>query len=246
MARAKQTERAEARRRHRLAQAELVSSPEDVDDPEVVATAAPAKARRRVLDSTPSTGAAPERPRPPSLTNSIRNAYRPVNLREDLAALPQIIRNRAVWIPVLATTAAGVLLVAFGSTNQLVNLVAQVFVVPPPMAASFLAGLLAPRASYLAGGIAGLWSAIVFTGVVFAIPGDAALQVSTTDRLGIALYAFVVAPLFGLFVGGFAGFYRRFLALSSPARRRGEQTRAAANRNRGTGRTASRPASSRR
>jgi hypothetical protein len=40
-----------------------------------------------------------------------------------------------------------------------------------------------------------------------------------------------VSPLFGVAVGGFAGYYRRFLAVSSPNRRRQqEQARAAKQR----------------
>ena len=239
MARAKHTDRADARRRHRASQAELVSTADDIDDPERAANTATATAtgKRKILDSTPTSGARPDPAARPSMGSAFRSSVRPLNLREDIANLPQLIRHRAVWVPVLATTVAGILLVAVGSANQLVNIVAQVFVVPPPMAASFLAGLLAPRSSYLAGGIAGLWSAIVFSGVVFAIPNDQALQITVDDRVGVAAYAFVVAPLFGIGVGGFAGFYRRFLANSSPARRRNEQQ---TRNTRGGGRAAAR------
>ena len=236
MARAKQTDRADARRRYRATQAELVSTAEDIDDPETGTATTTATGKRRILDSTPTGGAQPNPAARPSMGGAFRSSVRPLNLRDDIANLPSLIRHRAVWIPVLATAVSGILLVAVGSSNQLVNIVAQVFVVPPPMAASFLAGLLAPRASYLAGGIAGLWSAAVFSAVVFAIPNDQALQITVDDRVGVALYAFVVAPLFGIGVGGFAGFYRRFLANSSPARRRNEQARNA----RGGGRSAAR------
>lgn len=233
MARAKRTERADARRRYRATQAELDALAEGEAEGEPAAQAAAStsgsargKPQRtpRLADTTPTP------PRPPSFTAAFRAAARPLNVREDLSMLPQLIRHRSVWIPVLATTAAGVLLVAFGDKNQLVNIVAQVFVVPPPMAASFLAGLLAPRASYLAGAIAGLWAALVFTAVVFVLPSTEALQVTTSDRVSVAAYGLLVSPLFGLAVGGFAGYYRRFLAVSSPARRRQDQTRRAASR----------------
>ncbi|MBM4409681.1 MAG: hypothetical protein FJ038_14050, partial [Chloroflexi bacterium] len=236
MARAKRTERADARRRYRATQAELDALAEDEaeDGPEDPTSRGPSgtggasrgRPHRtpRLADTTPTP------PRPPSFTAAFRAAARPLNVREDLSMLPQLIRHRSVWIPVVATTAAGVLLVALGDTNQLVNIIAQVFVVPPPMAASFLAGLLAPRASYLAGAIAGLWAALVFTAVLFTPPTTEALQVTTTDRVSVAAYGLLVSPLFGLGVGGFAGYYRRFLAVSSPARRRQEQARRAAGK----------------
>ena len=227
VARAKHTQRAEARRRYRATQVELGEGPDDeeLDATEGADARATARVPRKILDSTATGGSAAVSNRPPGITSAFRSAARPVNVREDLARLPELIRHRAVWIPVLATAASGVALVALGSTNQIVNIVAQVFVVPPPMAASFLAGLLAPRASYMAGGIAGLWSAIVFAFVVFAIPADQALQITIDDRFGVALYAFVVSPLFGIAVGGFAGYYRRFLALSGGSRRRADQAR---------------------
>jgi hypothetical protein len=240
MARAKRTERAEARRRYRASQVELAESEAAAEEDEETE---PLPGQRHGASNGRRPGQplrldSPQRPSAaPTFTGAFRAAARPLNVREDLSLLPQLIRHRSVWIPVLATSAAGVALLAIGTSNQLLNIVAQVFVVPPPMAASFLAGLLAPRASYLAGGIAGLWAAIVFTAVVFAIPSTDALQVTATDRVSVATYGLAVSPLFGLAVGGFAGYYRRFLSVSSPARRRQEQQKAA--------RRASRPASRR-
>lgn len=230
MARAKRTERADARRRYRAVQLDAVADEDDSDD--VAREAASSRDRER-SNRAPRAAAAPVTPqRPPSFTAAFRAAARPLNVREDIAFLPRLLRHKAILIPVAATTAAGLALLALGDTNQIVNIVAQVFVVPPPMAASFLAGLLAPRASYLAGGIAGFWAALVFTGVVFALPSTEGLQVTTADRLNVALYGLAVSPLFGLAVGGFAGYYRRFLAVSSPGRRRQEQARTNRNTNR--------------
>jgi hypothetical protein len=219
VARAKRTERADARRRYRVAQADTAST---VDGAGGAAATTAARAGRPAAQ----TPANPQQP--PSFTGAFRAAARPLNVREDLAYLPQLIRNRSVWLPVLASTIAGVLMVAVGTTNSLINFAAQILVVPPPMAVSFLAGLLAPRASYLAGGIAGLWASLVFSGVVFALPTTAEIPVTANDRFSVAFYGLVVSPLFGVAVGGFAGYYRRFLAISSPQRRRQqEQARAA-------------------
>ena len=230
MARAKRTERADARRRYRGTQVEVVGEEADGDAAPAAGAAAARDRGRQTRTSRDVPPAAPQRP--PSFTGAFRAAARPLNVRDDLAFLPRLIRHRSVWIPVLATTVAGILLVAVGGTNQLVNIVAQVFVVPPPMAASFLAGLLAPRASYLAGGIAGIWAALVFTAVVFTVSSATEIPVTTDDRVSVALYGLAVSPLFGIAVGGFAGYYRRFLAVSSPARRRQEQSRSARGSNR--------------
>lgn len=239
MARAKRTERADARRRYRAVQVDTVAP--EADDAGAAADHAAARDRARPNRPVRTDAAAPL-PVRPSFTGAFRAAARPLNVREDIAFIPRLVRHKAILIPIAATAGAGLALVAVGDTNQIVNIVAQVFVVPPPMAASFLAGLLAPRASYIAGGIAGLWAALVFTGVVFALPSTEGLQVTTADRLNVALYGLAVSPLFGLAVGGFAGYYRRFLAVSSPARRRQEQSRST----RGTNRPTNRPAPRRR
>jgi hypothetical protein len=226
VARAKRTERADARRRYRVAQADEAS-------PEEMASAGTSGAAATGASRTGRTGSqSPTEPqRPPSFTGAFRAAARPLNVRDDLSYLPQLIKSRAVWLPVLASTAAGILMVAVGTTNSLINFAAQILVVPPPMAVSFLAGLLATRASYLAGGIAGLWASLVFTAVVFLLPSSSELPVTATDRVSVAFYGLVVSPLFGVAVGGFAGYYRRFLAVSSPQRRRQqEQARAAKSR----------------
>src|SRR5260221_431567 len=55
-------------------------------------------------------------------------------------------------------------------SNGLANLAFQLFVLPPTIAGSFLAGILAPRATYIAGGIAALLGALVFAVAVVATP----------------------------------------------------------------------------
>jgi hypothetical protein len=225
VARAKQTARADARRRYRVAQADAATVEGEAADGSVTAgsTAAGTRSTRPAPTTTQQ--------QPPSFTGAFRAASRPLNVREDIAYLPQLIRHRAVWVPVLASTVAGILMVAVGTSNSLINFAAQILVVPPPMAVSFLAGLLAARASYLAGGIAGLWASLVFAAVVFALPATAEIPVTANDRVSVAFYGLVVSPLFGVAVGGFAGYYRRFLAVSSPNRRRQqEQARAAKQR----------------
>ena len=80
----------------------------------------------------------------------------------------------------------------------------------------------------------------VLAGVLFSIYVlTANLPVSPTGevvtdaiRTQNALYAIVVSPVAGLAVGGFSGFYRRFLRMANPnAGNRAAANRAAAARN---------------
>ena len=242
MARAKSTDRAEARRRHRAivaaaAVTAAAAQPADDEDGEDVpatvaapaasASASKAAAPRSATSSSTAksasarTGskAAPDQAAArPSITTAFRGAIRPVDLRSDIAYLPELVlHTRAIWIPSLAIIGAG-LITMVAPANQITQLVAQVFVAPPSLAGPFLAGLLAPRATYLAGGIVGIVAALVLIVVIGLLP--ASLFPGPIDRQSIILYALVVSPIFGLAVGGFAGYYRRFLFLSSPNRQR--------------------------
>lgn len=206
MARAKKTDRAEARRRARGLTAEGT----------LVAEGAAAQA-----GTTPATGGPARRP---GLFSAFRLAARPVNVRADLRQIPWLItRTRAVWLPSALVAISAVWFAASGgSPRELSGLVFNLFVFPPPLAAAFLAGILTDRMSYLAGGLVGVVAAIIFSVYILLGPiagGDFTAQ----TRQGYALYALVVSPLSGLAIGGFAGFYRRFLRFSSPPRDRQAQ-----------------------
>ena len=111
MARAKRTQRADARRRYRNEQA-LAAQVEDEDLDEPVAD--------RATPSRPSaTASTPPRP---GITSAFRTAFRPVDLRSDLRALPRLVRNKALWIPValtLGTTIAFIVVRPEGRTDIL-------------------------------------------------------------------------------------------------------------------------------
>ena len=153
MPRAKRTDRAEARRRHR---ASLGEQPAD----EAAEPSAPPSAGRAAAPRPPSTG---ERP---SLANAFRAAFRPLNLGEDLRYLPKLLIDRSVWLPILLTIAAGVAFVATGGANWLVAIIATYFVAPPALGSVFIGGFLAPRASYLVGLIVGFVSAVVASAII--------------------------------------------------------------------------------
>ncbi|HEY2887597.1 MAG TPA: hypothetical protein VGJ17_03210 [Candidatus Limnocylindrales bacterium] len=157
------------------------------------------------------------------MLNSFRGAIRPVHLREDLVDLPRLAtKTFAIWVPCLLILLVAVVFEATGGNIQSAGIPAlafNLFVFPPPLAVAFLAGILTQRSSYLAGGIAGTLGGILFSIYVLtaAFPPSSTGTLVTNDiRLQNALYALVVSPVAGVAVGGFAGFYRRFLRMANP------------------------------
>jgi hypothetical protein len=227
VARAKRTDRAEARRRYRATLSDTTLP--DLEGDDLADDAETSQAVPNRLKSRPAAAPAPAAPARASIGTAFRTSFRPLDVRGDLRALPRLILHRSVWLPVLLTVASTVFyLVAPGNVVSL--LAFQYFVYTPPVAAIFLAGFLAPRASYLTGFIAGLVGAIAF-----AISASAAFSQVTAGSTPLPPTAlqdaiaasFVGSPLAGLFFGGAAGWYRRFLALANP--------------NRGAGRPGSKP-----
>jgi len=239
VARAKRTNRAEARRRYRATLAEDPDylEAEDAaldaaDGEEVTASrirprAAPtAPAQRAAAPAAPAQRAAAR----PGLASAFRSSFHPLDVRADLRGLPSLIRHRSVLLPVLLTLASAGFYAAVtpqipaggakveGTIPQVIaSLLFQYFVWSPPVGSIFLAGFMAPRASYLTGAIAGLAGAVSFALVVSGRIGPFV----QLDDVGLNQYvasALVVSPLAGVFFGGAAGWYRRFLTLANPNR----------------------------
>lgn len=214
MARAKTTDRAEARRRHR---AQLAAEAATVSGGAAPAARLDAQPQGRASAGATSGATSGATPRP-SLLGALRTAAAPADVRGDLRALPVIARQtKSVWLPavlVLGTGAA--FLVPALAENAIVRFLAVALLAPPPMIPAFLAGMLTPRGSWLVGGIAGLISGLTVVLLITITPGTT----STTSGLDFQNLGFLVVagPLFGMGVGAFSGFYRRFLALSAPAR----------------------------
>lgn len=217
MARAKKTHRADARRRYR-AEHQLVDQTPDGEDPSTLkargATSAP---------SRPATGA----PGRPSITAAFRNAFRPLDVRGDFAALPSIaIRTKALWVPLLLVVGSTVV---FGITHG-ADLVTQFmfayFVQTPAIGGVFLAGFLAPRASWLLGLIVGLVSAICYSVLILtvfsAVVEASQIQGITQDAI---ISAFTLSPVMGAFFAAAAAWYRRFLNLTNPNRGRAAEAK---------------------
>ena len=221
MARAKRTERAEARRRYRatLATDPLTGETEDADG--APPTAASQAAGRSNASTTGKQGSGTTTERVGFL-DAFRQSIRPVHVREDIAALPWItVHTKAIWLPVLITVAATVATAVTGAKDMVTGLLFTYFVVFPAIGGVFIGGFLAPRASWLVGVVIGLVSAACYValGVSGLLPTPFAEQF-TVNALGASVSAFIYSPIMGAFFAAAAAWYRRFLALSSPNRNR--------------------------
>lgn len=232
MARAKRTERAEARRRYRAATADESGVDEIVDAPGVPTAARP-RVARDPRPAAPSRAAATPRP---GFMGALRASSGPVDIRGDLRALPDVIlKSRAGWLPALVIGATTIAMVvpSLGS-NAIVAMAGNVILQPPPMIIAFLAGMMAPRAAWLMGGIMSLLASVAYLFIYFSRTDISVtslgftVTISPADKLAVGLGAIPMSLLswviFGIAIGAFAGFYRRFLRMSVPesqgARRR--------------------------
>jgi hypothetical protein len=218
VARAKRTQRAEARRRYRSEQALDATDMEAVPE-----TGAPAGASKTPTSTSASASSDGRR----SISSAFREAFRPLDVRSDLRALPMLLRHRAFWIPVLLTLASLVLFIVIrpeGRTDIVSILTVfmfQYFVVTPAIGGVFIAGFMAPRASWLLGVLVGLVAAACYS---FLVLGGYMATPPTESTAGLArdvvVAAFIMSPIVGAFFASTAAWYRRFLYLSNPNRGR--------------------------
>lgn len=227
MARAKRTARADARRRYRAEH----NLPEES---EAVVEASSAAATARGKGGTPARPAS-DAPARIGIGAAFRLSFRPLDLRGDIAALPFLLtRTKALWLPLLLVVGSTIAFAITKGEDLVTQFMFAYFVQTPAIGGVFIAGFLAPRASWLLGLIVGLVSAIcytiliatVFSAVVAASPTPSAAQ----DAI---ISAFLLSPVFGAFFAAAAAWYRRFLQLSNPNRGRQQQAKA----RRGDGRT---------
>jgi hypothetical protein len=205
VARAKRTDRAEARRRHR---AQLASDAIDTSgESEDVEPESPSAGGRR---DEPPPGRRPvaSRAQPPerlSFIAALRGAYEPAHIRADLAALPDLLRSRAVIVPALLVLAsATVLILAINAGNVDSSGAARS---PSPLVAGSAASTpvasgpspSGPAASGTAGGRAGGNAPL---GIVASILNLLFLQ---TPPIGGIYAAAVLAKRSSYLAGGIAG-----------------------------------------
>lgn len=228
MARAKRTQRAEARRRYRAATAPEAAAEFPEDD-----APAPGSGRSAAPPATRSSG-------PPARMGfmaAFKAAIHPLHVREDLAALPWVAtHSHALWVPLAITLASTVVIIATNGGDLSLFMFAY-FIQTPAIGGVFIAGFLAPRASWLLGVIVGVFSAACYSVLVLAYPETiyAALPPTEAQAREVALSAFILSPVIGGFFAAGAAWYRRFLRLSSPNRNR--QSQKSSQKKTGDGRT---------
>ena len=228
MARAKKTHRAEARRRYRVEQHLVDEEALEGDE----AAPAPSAATR---GSQPAAGARAR----PSIGAAFRGAFQPLDLRGDLAALPSIaIRSKALWLPLLLVVGSTIAFAITQGSDIVTQFMFAYFVQTPAIGGVFLAGFLAPRASWLLGLIVGLVSAICYSALILtvfsAVVATSQVQSLAQDAI---ISAFLLSPVMGAFFAAAAAWYRRFLNLTNP--NRGRQAQQAARAQRPDGKTRS-------
>ena len=192
MARAKNTSRAEARKRTRDAQrAELAEFADDeLDD--------------HLEDAQP----AEPRPRP--------SMFQMPNVLADIRAVPSTFRSRRiVWVPFILVLVGFVLaLTIYGFPAEFqpwIALYLQFFFVPQGLFAYFIAGFVAPRGSYLVGGLLGIMSGAMYgIALVATLPPDTDV-VARAEIQSVAMSSPFTGAILGTFAGGFAAWYRNFL-----------------------------------
>ena len=214
MARAKRTDRAEARRRHRAATAdpsadETFDASNDAGQPSTRTSSA--GATKNATTATPTRI---------GFMDAFRMSFRPVNVRADLAAVPWIATHtHALWIPIAVTVGSTILTAVSGATDTIANLLFTYFVMFPAIGSMFIVGFLAPRASWLLGVIVGLVSAVCY--IVLGANGRLPAEIQTQWALSpqdAVVTSLIYSAFFGAFFASGAAWYRRFLSLSSPNR----------------------------
>lgn len=213
MARAKQTVRAEARRRYR----QTANLPEDEGGEELD----PSTAKTAVAVAKPAANqrAAQAPSGRPGFLSAFRGAYHPAHIREDLRALPKLLTSRAL-LGGLGLVLLGAI-VAYAFPRYTGSAFAWELLVLPGSALGpqLVAGFFAPRASYLLGFIVGLFQGLVFTIFITQFSAQLGATEFAADKLGNLLtLSFVTGPVSGTLFAAAAAWYRRFLSLSSPKR----------------------------
>ena len=179
---------------------------------------------------------------------AFRGSFGRIPFKDDLRALPAILRTRAFFVPLIATVATIVLSVQPDTINSnLVQLAVQTVLLPPAFVVAFMGGMLTRRGSWMLGGIFGVLtyfgslvvgSAADLSGLPEGNPVGAFLSnnVSNISNLGALAGDLYGVAVSGIFAGAFAGWYGRFLRAMSPRQPIRTQKRDGLSRGKGGGR----------
>jgi hypothetical protein len=168
VARAKRTNRAEARRRYRAQVAEQSAG------------VAPDAADRPIEPSPRAQRAAPEA-RPTGMRYALRAAFHRPDLRDDLAHAREIVGSRALWAGIGISVATALAVIATNGSDFISRVLAQYFLFPPPIGAIFIAGFFSRRASYISGLVVAVIAAVALQAVLTLNPASIGL-VATTNQ----------------------------------------------------------------
>ncbi len=199
LARAKNTSRAEARRRTKeLTRAEMADQQvddTDDDDSEASATVATVK--------------------PPH-----KSMFKMPDIRSDVRGLPVMFRTRRLlWLPFIMVAVGFVLALISPALNADVQsyafLYIEYFFFPQALFTYFIGGFLATRSSYLVGFLLGLMTGVLWVVIIaIGVSGGAGIGqagIETTDVVSSSAYVLVTSMFLGTVAGWFAGWYRDFL-----------------------------------
>ncbi len=234
MARAKRTDRTEARRRHRAEQASLAELEPGVEGDAPASTSPTSSTTSK---SQPRQAAAAPRP---GIVASFRGAVRPLDLAGDLKAAPKILTHwgflaadgitavAGLWFvtayndamaAVVATLPAGgtpteAQLTAVVGGNTIPYFLATMALQPPPAIGAFLIGFTAKRGSWLSGLVYGIYVTILAIVILQTPAGRLLMGLGSQQAVivGHAAWSPVGAALFA----SAAAWYRRFLDLANP------------------------------
>ena len=228
MARAKRTDRAEARRQHRAylaaqTEAQAAAEAEEVPAEDRSAPARPTRARDAEIAYKPG-----ERL---GMMAAIRAASRTPHYVDDLRNIgPLVVGTKAVWpVAAICVISAAVAYPRLNSQTVVANdpilsVIFQFVLYPLPLLPPMMAGFLAPRSTWLAGAIAALISTVTLLALViatqFKIEGSST-SITGANVAGITVSWLSVALPFGALIGAASGWYKRFLDLMGAGRQRG-------------------------
>jgi len=208
-------DRAEARRRNRLAAKERAEQEALGVTPEAPAAATASAA------TPPVTGGL-------GFRVALRSSVGRAPIGEDLAYLPTLVRTRAFLLPLLVVVVTTIIALQPGMlASNIAQLGVQSILLPPAFVIAFLGGMLTRRGAWMIGGLFGIItyvaSAVVGTfgdmsAFVEGNPVKGLLDGITANlgNPGAMLSDIYGVAAAGILAGAFAGWYSRFLRAMSP------------------------------
>jgi hypothetical protein len=208
-------DRAEARRRNRLAAKERAEQEALGITPEAPAAATASAA------TPPATGGL-------GFRVALRSSAGRAPIREDLFYLPTLVRTRAFLLPLLVVVVTTVIALQPGIlASNIAQLGVQSILLPPAFVIAFLGGMLTRRGAWMIGGLFGIItygaSAVVGTygdmsafaefSPVKALFDGITVNIGNPGAMFSDIYG---AAAGGILAGAFAGWYSRFLRAMSP------------------------------